>query len=37
MTYEGHTEITKGLDGSETLIDKGFREVGDNFNVKISS
>ncbi|GAB2990597.1 hypothetical protein GCM10027284_04070 [Cyclobacterium sediminis] len=37
LTYEGHTEITKGLDGSETLIDKGFREVGDNFNVKISS
>jgi RND family efflux transporter MFP subunit len=37
LTYEGQTEITKGLDGSETLIDKGFREVGDNFNVKISS
>ncbi|MDN3687316.1 efflux RND transporter periplasmic adaptor subunit [Cyclobacterium jeungdonense] len=37
MTYEGKTEILEGLDGSETLVDKGFREVGDNFNVNIAS
>lgn len=37
MTYEGETEIKEGLDGSEVLIDKGFREVGDNFSVNISS
>lgn len=37
MTYEGQTEIIEGLDGSEILIDKGFREVGDNFSVNISS
>jgi len=37
MTYDGKTEITKGLSGSEELIDKGFREVGDNFSVNISS
>jgi hypothetical protein len=37
MTYDGETEILEGLDGSEILIDKGFREVGDNFSVNISS
>ncbi|WP_162416186.1 efflux RND transporter periplasmic adaptor subunit [Cyclobacterium roseum] len=37
MTYEGKTEILEGLEGSETLVDKGFREVGDNFNVNIAS
>jgi len=37
MTYQGETEILSGLDGSETLVDKGFREVGDNFNVNIAS
>jgi RND family efflux transporter MFP subunit len=37
MTYDGETEILEGLDGSEVLIDKGFREVGDNFSVDISS
>ena len=37
MTYDGETEISEGLDGSEVLIDKGFREVGDNFSVNISS
>lgn len=37
MTYEGKTEILEGLEGTETLVDKGFREVGDNFNVNIAS
>ncbi|MBD3628793.1 efflux RND transporter periplasmic adaptor subunit [Cyclobacterium sp.] len=37
MTYKGETEILEGLDGTETLVDKGFREVGDNFNVNIAS
>ena len=37
MTYDGKTEITSGLTGSEELIDKGFREVGDNFSVNVSS
>lgn len=35
-TYKELTEIIQGLDGSETLVDKGFREVGDNFNVNIA-
>jgi membrane fusion protein (multidrug efflux system) len=33
--YKDQAEILEGLMGSETLIDKGFREVGDNFNVNI--
>lgn len=37
MTYEGKTEILEGLEGTENLVDKGFREVGDNFNVNIAS
>ncbi|MEX2513346.1 MAG: efflux RND transporter periplasmic adaptor subunit [Cyclobacteriaceae bacterium] len=37
MTFNEKTEILKGLDGSETLIDKGFREVGDNFSINISA
>ncbi|WP_375583373.1 efflux RND transporter periplasmic adaptor subunit [Cyclobacterium xiamenense] len=37
MTYDGKTEILEGLNGSETLVDKGFREVGDNFSVNIAS
>jgi RND family efflux transporter MFP subunit len=37
MTYDSKTEIIEGLSGSEVLIDKGFREVGDNFSVNISS
>ena len=37
MTYDGKTEIIKGLNGSEELIDKGFREVGDNFSVNIAT
>ncbi|MDR7131286.1 RND family efflux transporter MFP subunit [Algoriphagus sp. 4150] len=35
-TFNRETEIEKGLTGSETLVDKGFREVGDNFNVNIA-
>jgi len=33
--YKDRAEILEGLSGSETLIDKGFRDVGDNFNVNI--
>ncbi|SNS16132.1 RND family efflux transporter, MFP subunit [Belliella buryatensis] len=36
MTYKEITEIKEGLDGSEVLVDKGFREVGDNFSVNIT-
>ncbi|TVP45101.1 MAG: efflux RND transporter periplasmic adaptor subunit [Mongoliibacter sp.] len=35
-TYREITEIIEGLDGTETLVDKGFREVGDGFNVNIA-
>lgn len=35
-TFERESEILDGLTGSETLVDKGFREVGDNFNVNIA-
>jgi RND family efflux transporter MFP subunit len=35
-TFDEQTEIMQGLEGIEVLVDKGFREVGDNFNVKIS-
>ncbi len=35
-TFDKETEILEGLTGSETLVDKGFREVGDNFNVNIA-
>lgn len=35
-TYKEVTEILEGLDGSEVLVDKGFREVGDNFIVNIA-
>lgn len=34
--YQEITEVLEGLDGSETLVDKGFREVGDNFSVNIA-
>ncbi|MBT0810849.1 efflux RND transporter periplasmic adaptor subunit [Litoribacter ruber] len=37
MTYSERTEILEGLTGEETLVDKGFREVGDNFKVNISA
>lgn len=30
------TEIVSGLVGTELLVDKGFREVGDNFSVNVS-
>ncbi|MBB6324964.1 RND family efflux transporter MFP subunit [Algoriphagus iocasae] len=36
-TFDKETEILEGLVGSETLVDKGFREVGDNFNVNIAA
>ncbi|MEB2786885.1 efflux RND transporter periplasmic adaptor subunit [Algoriphagus persicinus] len=35
-TFDKETEILTGLDGNEKLVDKGFREVGDNFNVNIA-
>jgi membrane fusion protein, multidrug efflux system len=34
--YADQTEIIEGLQGDEVLVDKGFREVGDNFNVNIA-
>lgn len=36
MTYKEVSEILEGLTGNEILIDKGFREVGDNFIVNIA-
>lgn len=36
LTFGDETEILEGLTGTETLVDKGFREVGDNFGVTIS-
>jgi RND family efflux transporter MFP subunit len=35
-TYQEVTEIADGLTGNEILVDKGFREIGDNFNVNIA-
>lgn len=35
-TYQSEAEIKDGLNGSETIVDKGFREVGDNFSVTVS-
>jgi len=35
-TFELETEVLSGLTGTETLVDKGFREVGDNFSVNIA-
>lgn len=35
-TYRDITEIKDGLSGNEILVDKGFREVGDGFNVNIA-
>ena len=35
-TYKEVTEVLEGLTGTEVLIDKGFREVGDNFVVNIA-
>lgn len=34
-TSGDQTEIVEGLTGTEVLVDKGFREVGDNFNVNV--
>jgi membrane fusion protein, multidrug efflux system len=36
MSFGDETEIKEGLDGTELLVDKGFREVGDNFSVNIA-
>ena len=36
LSFETETEIVDGLSGTETLVDKGFREVGDNFSVNIA-
>lgn len=36
LTYNNETEIKDGLTGTETIIDKGFREVGDNFSVTVA-
>lgn len=36
LTYKEVTEVLEGLSGTEILIDKGFREVGDNFAVNIA-
>ena len=33
---DDETEIVSGLVGTELLVDKGFREVGDNFSVNVS-
>ncbi|MCU0401266.1 MAG: efflux RND transporter periplasmic adaptor subunit [Algoriphagus sp.] len=35
-TFADETEVVEGLTGSETLVDKGFREVGDNFSVNVA-
>ena len=35
-TTGDQTEIREGLVGTEILVDKGFREVGDNFSVNVS-
>ncbi|MEX2593651.1 MAG: efflux RND transporter periplasmic adaptor subunit [Anditalea sp.] len=35
-TFQGKTEVLEGLKGDEELVDKGFREVGDNFKVSIA-
>ena len=35
-TFADETEVVEGLTGIETLVDKGFREVGDNFSVNVA-
>jgi len=35
-TFNQETEVLDGLKGAEILVDKGFREVGDNFSVNIA-
>lgn len=36
LTYNNETEIKDGLTGTEMIVDKGFREVGDNFSVTVA-
>ncbi len=36
LTYQGKTQIVEGLRGTETLVDKGFREVSENIKVSIA-
>jgi len=36
MTYKEFSEVLDGLKEGELLVDKGFREVGDNFSVNIA-
>jgi membrane fusion protein, multidrug efflux system len=36
QTYREVTEVLEGLTGTEVLVDKGFREAGDNFSVNIA-
>jgi membrane fusion protein (multidrug efflux system) len=36
QTFQGQTEVLEGLKGDEVLVNKGFREVGDNFKVTIA-
>jgi RND family efflux transporter MFP subunit len=35
-TFADETEVVEGLTGTEVLVDKGFREVGDNFSVNVA-
>lgn len=35
-SFDLQTEVLSGLQAGEVLVDKGFREVGDNFNVNIA-
>lgn len=35
-TFQGKTEVLDGLTGEEILVDKGFRDIGDNFKVSIA-
>ncbi|MCC5938765.1 MAG: efflux RND transporter periplasmic adaptor subunit [Lunatimonas sp.] len=37
MTQGDQTEVLEGLEGNEQLVDKGFREVGNNTPVKIAT
>lgn len=36
LTYQGKTEVLEGLQGDETLVDRGFREVSENLKVSIA-
>lgn len=36
VTYQGKVEVLEGLQGGEVLVDKGFRDIGDNFKVSIA-